>query len=182
MLEDSAAGVAGHLGPGKLWSMRASSILLSGLLLSACDSTAPGSIEDGPVTLSRLNTQPTAYHDNTTLENAEVGVVLSQAGWDVLYSRIFGNADTVPTEGPSLSFRDSTLIYVGIGFFPSATHSVLLDSAEVDEGTLYVHYTERRAEGCLVPGISVAPVDVAQIPRWRGEVSFVRRIQDDSCS
>jgi hypothetical protein len=162
--------------------MRTSTVLLFGLVLAACDATAPGSIEDGPVAISRLNADPIAYHSNTTLEDAEVGVILTQSGWDVLYGRIFGNADTIPVEGPSLSFHDSTLVYVGIGFFPSATHSVLLDSAAVVGGALFVHYTERRTEGCLVPGISVAPVDVAQIPRWRGEVSFVRRIQDDSCS
>jgi hypothetical protein len=144
-------------------------------LLLACDGTGPTTPPDGPVALSRLSPSGAAYETNSQgLTVPELGSVETQHSWDALYLRMKTNHIPMPTKGPDLRFRDSTVVYAGIGWFSNGRASVLLDSARIEDGALVVHYTRRVSEGCGVPAATIAPVDVAQVPRWEGPVRFVQ--------
>jgi|GEM_PF-5556126 len=157
-------------------------LLLATLLLLGCDATAPSTPADGPYPLARLSPTAAPYNWNSALGSAEVGAVATQQGWDRLYVRIAGHAIPVPTEGPPLRFRDSTLIYVAYGTYPTGAAMIWLDSARMESGTLVVHYTSHLSEGCGVPSAEVSPVDVAQVPRWEGPIQFVRKDSIQVCS
>lgn len=141
----------------------------------ACDGTSPSTPEDGPYPLTRLSPNGAAYASNSGLHSTELGVVIDQQGWDDLYLRIWTGVMAGPIVGPELDFHDSTLVYMGIGYFPNASASVHLDSARIEEGGLVVHYTRTTVgELCGVASVAIAPVEVAQVPRWDGPIRFVQ--------
>lgn len=158
-------------------------LILAGLALVGCDTTSPSiSAEDGPYPLARLSATAAPYDWNSTFDSAEVGSASLQPTWNRLYSRIHGHWVPAPTEGPSLRFNDSTVLYVAYGSYPMGAVSIGLDSARVESGTLVVHYTSRLTQGCGMPAVQVSPVDAAQVPRWEGPIQFVRKDSVEVCS
>ncbi len=161
--------------------MRQTHLLLALLATVACESTAPVAPADGPVPLVRLRAEATAYNSNTTLDSAESGSVLTQIKWHSLYGKIWASF-SAPPPAPTFNFQDSMLVYVAMGFYPNASHRILLDSAEFDSGALVIHFTQHADSGCGVASVAVSPVDVAQVPRWTGDIQFVRNDVTVDCS
>ena len=153
-------------------------ILLSSAV-AACDATGPGGA--GSVPLARLRTDSVSYEMESAILTPAVGIVRSQADWDSLFVRIEGNKIPAPVKGPTLSFLDSSLVYVAIGPYPDPRYRVILDSATTFEGTLEVYFTDVYLDGCGVAAVAVAPVDVAQVPRWTGSTRFIRRFTTITC-
>lgn len=154
-------------------------LLLICLATAACADFGPTA--DGPVRLTRFADPETEFTSNSAFESAESGLVTNQRVWNVAYRRIFARFDPVPS-APTLRFADSSVVYVGIGYFGDWGHSVRLDSAAVRDQTLEVYYTETTREGCGGPAVAVSPVDAAQVQYWDGGVRFVQRDSLIVCS
>ena len=155
-------------------------ILLLSSAVAACDATGPSGA--APVPLARLAADSASYEMESAILTPAVGIVRSQAAWDSLFVRIEGNRIPSPVKGPALSFFDSSLVYVAIGPYPDPRYRVILDSAATFEGTLEVYFTDVYLDGCGVATVAVAPVDVAQVPRWTGPTRFVRRFRTIACT
>ncbi|MBW8772294.1 MAG: hypothetical protein JF590_03225 [Gemmatimonadetes bacterium] len=161
--------------------MPRSIVLALAALLGACTSDLPVAPGDGPLSLARFRTQATAYTDESLVDAPEVGIVRGQHEWDGLYGRVMGRVVPAPTTGPRLAFGDSSVVYVAAGYFPNASADIMLDSAGVVSGVLVVHYTKRTLSGCGVAAVTIAPVDMGQIPRWAGSVRFVQHDSVEVC-
>ncbi len=156
-------------------------VLTLAAFLVACTADIPVAPGEGPIGLSRLRAQPTAYTDQSVIESPEVGIVRGQHEWDGLYSRVMGRMAPPPTTGPRLAFGDSSIVYVAAGWYPTPSRDVVLDSAAIESGVLVVHYTEINRIACNAAAVTVAPVDLGQVPRWAGSVRFVQHDSVPGC-
>jgi hypothetical protein len=177
-------------------------VLILGSLASACHKAPPASSRQGPdllgnapivpegdvrerAALSRPEPYTSLEHvyrvNGSRLPTAVRLVVMDTTDYNQVWNRIIGRDDR--TVRPKVDFSREMLLVVGMGEQPCLGYGINIDTVYRDqERRIYALIRERRRGarcGCLSEIIS--PVDIVRVPRTERPVSFLERIETNSC-
>lgn len=108
-------------------------------------------------------------------------VVMDTTDYNQVWTRIVGRDDR--TGRPKVDFTREMLLVVGMGEHPCLGYAISIDTVYRDqEKRIYALVRERHRGarcGCLADVIS--PVDIVKVPRTERPVSFLERVETNSC-
>lgn len=108
-------------------------------------------------------------------------VVMDTTDYNQLWSRLVGRDDR--TARPKVDFTREMLLVAGMGEQPCLGYGINIDTVYRDqERRIYALVRERRRGarcGCLSEVNS--PVDIVRVPRTERPVSFIDRVETNSC-
>lgn len=179
-----------------------SAALLGASVLFACKSTPPASQRQGPDPLGNSEmigrkeaieraaaSKPEAYTSldhvykvaGSRLPTAVRLVIMDTTDYNQVWSRLVGRDDR--TARPKVDFSREMLLVVGMGEQPCLGYNINVDTVYRDqEKRIYAVVRERRRGarcGCLAEVIS--PVDIIRVPRTERPVSFLERVETNTC-
>jgi len=177
-------------------------VVLASSCLAGCRSSTPASSRQGPDQLG--NAPPISPRDAreraaeskpepyTSLDHVfkSAGsrlpttvrlVIMDSTDYNQLWSRLLGYDDR--TVRPKVDFTREMLLVAAMGEQPCLGYAINIDTVYRDqERRLYAIVRERRRGarcGCLSQVIS--PVDIIRVPRTERPVSFLERVETNSC-
>ncbi|MEP6617974.1 MAG: protease complex subunit PrcB family protein [bacterium] len=108
-------------------------------------------------------------------------VVMDTTDYNQVWTRIVGRDDR--SARPKVDFTREMLLVVGMGEHPCLGYAISIDTVYRDqEKRIYALVRERHRGarcGCLADVIS--PVDVVKVPRTERPVSFLERVETNTC-
>ena len=108
-------------------------------------------------------------------------IIRDQSAWQQTWSAIW--TSTTPAPGlPVVDFSSNMIIVVAAGSKPSSGYAIAVESASQHDGdvTVAVRATSP-SPGCAALTVITNPVDVVQLPRYNGHISFEQRSEIASC-
>lgn len=113
------------------------------------------------------------------IDRAFERVINDNLPWRSFWRQLNANTDPMP-DPPEVDFTDKTLIAVGLGDRPSGAYSVEIDTIRLVNGTVVVHYTERRSCGIATAAIT-QPYHLVLVDRTTAPVEFRRSVEAPPC-
>lgn len=108
-------------------------------------------------------------------------VIMDTTDYNQVWNRLVGHDDR--TVRPKVDFSREMLLVVGMGEQPCLGYGISIDTVYRDQDRrIYALVRERRKGarcGCLSEVIS--PVDIVRVPRTERPVSFLERVETNSC-
>lgn len=178
-----------------------SSLVLASGILAGCHSTPPSSrqgpdqLGDAPPISAKdareraAESRPEPYTSldhvfksaGSRLPTGVRLVIMDSTDYNQIWSRLLGYDDR--TVRPKVDFTREMLLVAAMGEQPCLGYGINIDTVYRDqERRLYAVVRERRRGarcGCLSQVIS--PVDIIRVPRTERPVSFLERVETNSC-
>jgi hypothetical protein len=108
-------------------------------------------------------------------------VIMDTTDYNQLWLRLMGREDR--TVRPKVDFSREMLLVVGMGEHPCLGYGINIDTVYRDqERRIYALVRERRrGERCGCLNEVISPVDIVRVPRTERPVSFLERVETNSC-
>lgn len=107
------------------------------------------------------------------VEDSKQAVARTPAEFEALW-RLHAGAAQVP----KVDFASRTVVAVFLGTRNSAGYGVEITGTRPEKGTLVVEWRERRPKpGDMTAQVITSPAHIATIPKFAGEIRFVRAAQ-----
>jgi hypothetical protein len=147
--------------------------------------TAPGCMsgfpeEAEPVMFDRLP-EISALRSYGGITTRERLVIRDQKTWASTWVDIVGSLRPVPPT-PSVDFADQVLIVTAMGTRSSGGYAIEIEEVHTWKGDAWISVREQSpGPSCLTTDAFSDPVDVAVVPRFDGEASFLEHSSEHDC-
>lgn len=134
------------------------------------------------VQMVRLRSEPYPFTFYSGLEQPARLVVRDPLTWRAIWNQIYSRQSPVPAL-PSIDFSRDMIVVAALGAHSTGGYSILLSGAseEVNNGISVIVDSSSPGSDCVVTEAFTQPVDMAQLPRRNGAVSFVERSHVSHC-
>lgn len=162
--------------------MRLLGVLLSAVAVACGGVSIAPDPPRGSVPVVRLRAEAAAFTFHSGFTNRERLVVRDAAAWKDVWGRVSAGMTPAPVP-PQVDFAREMLIVAALGERPTGGYGIVIDSAEMRSGGLFVTIrTMAPGKGCVVTLAVTQPVDIARVPRHEGQVAFEDRAELRDCS
>lgn len=161
--------------------MQGARSVIVALLVAAVPGCMQGVPEDAQaVALSRIPEARWFLYDSG-MATARRRVIRDQGHWESRWLEMVGSLRPIPPT-PAVDFANHVVIVVAMGTRPTGGYAIDIEAVHAMDDDVWVSVRQTSpGPSCVVATANSAPVDVAVVPRFGGDATFLEEESEHDC-